>query len=615
MLARSSHVSNASSLFLACARTLITHTRLHNLPAPTAPHPLHQRNAMCLLFLAQSLRRSHGHTLPLTLFNRALLQDESLAEAVDGIRSFTPDVLSLLPLLHSFPLASCPSTALLDVVLTFISSFQAPPLPQALHSVLSKCISLLPADASAVQRGLLPSAAVYVLHSPALLTQVLHHASLAFPTPPPLPPPPPAWHIPIHIAYILPSLNPALLYFNLRDVFKSHARAHVTYINTCDKEFPQDAKWGSASNLPIFLSGSRVSLSSACGTSQAAVDIAAFINRLSVHVLVDPMGWGSGHRQDVLAHRPAPVQIGAIFPAAHACSYIKYTILDARVSPPELSPPSRPSFTRPLLLPFYSPSQHAATYGSGERVQWDAAADVSRLELLANVWHAWWRGRGDVRLAASDISNAMTGRGSQAPNSCDGVMHLLHLPADRSFLVLNPSSQVVMIAPAKGFKWDAELVLQWLRAAADVERALHLRCNTTRPILSRIASFVPDIHRAALPPRVMLVFMNWTSIDSSIRGLNTLADSHGLLHVARDHIVVLPRVAHADYMKRCGKKLAVCARIYTTIQFSSHFTSRAQVLLEFGWIRVNTPATPRPWISCLRWLCRFLLRGKAWRLE
>jgi hypothetical protein len=116
-----------------------------------------------------------------------------------------------------------------------------------------------------------------------------------------------------------------------------------------------------------------------------------------------------------------------------------------------------------------------------------------------------------------------------------------------------------MMAPAKGFKWDTELVLQWLRAAAHVERALDSRCNTSRPILNHIASSLPDIHRIPLPPRVMLVFMNWTSIDNSIRALNALAASRGLLHVSHEHIVVLPRVAHADYMKRCGKKPAVSA--------------------------------------------------------
>jgi hypothetical protein len=114
-----------------------------------------------------------------------------------------------------------------------------------------------------------------------------------------------------------------------------------------------------------------------------------------------------------------------------------------------------------------------------------------------------------------------------------------------------------MIAPAKGFKWDAALVLQWLRAAADVERALHLRCNNTRPILSRIASSSPKFLRTVLPPRVLLVFMNWTSIDKSIRNLKALAESHGLLHVSLEHIVVLPRVRHADYMRRCGRTRAI----------------------------------------------------------
>ena len=116
-----------------------------------------------------------------------------------------------------------------------------------------------------------------------------------------------------------------------------------------------------------------------------------------------------------------------------------------------------------------------------------------------------------------------------------------------------------MMAPAKGFKWDTELVLQWLRSAAHVERALDSRCNTTRPILNRIASSLPHIHRIPLPPRVILVFMNWTSIDNSIRALNALAAARGLLNVSHEHIVVLPRVAHADYMKRCGKKPAVSA--------------------------------------------------------
>ncbi len=181
-----------------------------------------------------------------------------------------------------------------------------------------------------------------------------------------------------------------------------------------------------------------------------------FINGLSVHVLVDPMGWGSGHRQDVLAHQPAPLQIGAIFPAAHARKYIQYNILDARVSPPELSVTARPSYTRPMLLPFYSPTQHFGTYAGDERRVWDGRAVDSRLELLADVWHAWWVSRGSFHVDLAGMYNAVLANESGSAVPCDGV---------------------VMMVPAKGFKWDQELVLQWLRAAADVESALLLRCN------------------------------------------------------------------------------------------------------------------------------------------
>jgi hypothetical protein len=334
---------------------------------------------------------------------------------------------------------------------------------------------------------------------------------------------------------MLPSLNPALLYYNLRDVFKSHARARVTYINTCDSQFPQHAAWGSPTQPPDFLKGNRVSLSSTCSIGHAAADIASFINGLSVHVLVDPMGWGSGHRQDVLVHRPAPVQLGAIFPAAHASKYMQYNILDARVSPPELAVPVSPSFTRPMLLPFYSPTQHSGTYGGDERLRWDAAASVAGVELLVHVWSAWWGMRGVHDLHVAEITNViLTEIGPAVP--CDGAL---------------------MMVPAKGFKWDDELAVQWLRAAADVEATLASRCNDTRPLLNKLAASHKLPNRAAFPPRVLLVFMNWTSIDRSIRSLHAVADMHGVADVSREHVVVLPRVDHADYMRRCGEAVAV----------------------------------------------------------
>jgi hypothetical protein len=332
---------------------------------------------------------------------------------------------------------------------------------------------------------------------------------------------------------MLPSLNPALLYFNLRDVFKSHARARVTYINTCDKEFPQHASWGSPAHPPDFLTGLRVTLSSACGISQAAADIAAFINGLLVDVLVDPMGWGSGHRQDVLAHSPARMQFGAIFPAAHSSEYIHYNILDARISPPEYATTARSSLTRPMLLPFYSPTQHSGTYPSDERLKWDVEEAQSRLKLLADVWSAWWSSRGGIALDAAEIETTLKATGRVA-GPCDGV---------------------VMVVPAKGFKWDGELVLTWLRATADVERALLERCNGTRPLLASVAAALKlrSSRPVLLPPRVSLAVMNWTSIDSSLRNLHSLADVHGLGQVSRSHVVVLPRVDHSEYMKRSGE--------------------------------------------------------------
>jgi hypothetical protein len=58
--------------------------------------------------------------------------------------------------------------------------------------------------------------------------------------------------------------------------------------------------------------------------------------------------------------------------------------------------------------------------------------------------------------------------------------------------------------------------------------------------------------------------MNWTSIDASVQRLRSLADVHGLAKVASEHVVVLPRVAHADYMRRCGEQGASVFLSYVT---------------------------------------------------
>jgi len=112
----------------------------------------------------------------------------------------------------------------------------------------------------------------------------------------------------------------------------------------------------------------------------------------------------------------------------------------------------------------------------------------------------------------------------------------------------------------------SHVMAQWLRAAADLEAVLLKTCNSTRSLLLKAASAMHQqrLPPVALPPRVLLTFMNWTSIDVSIRNLHALADQHGLLNVSRDHVVVLPRVAHADYMTRCGELHALAVACFTS---------------------------------------------------
>ncbi len=163
---------------------------------------------------------------------------------------------------------------------------------------------------------------------------------------------------------------------------------------------------------------------------------------------------------------------------------------------------------------------------------WDEAHHAARLELLLDVWQAWWRSRGDAGLDAIQRSNVIAMTGEKTAVLCDGV---------------------VMMIPGKGFKWDEEIVLQWLHVAAHIERKLLSKCNSTRPLLATVAAALLPF-RIAAPPRVLLVFMNWSSIDVSVRNMHAVAEKHGLASVSSEHVVILPRVAHADYMMRCGEK-------------------------------------------------------------
>jgi hypothetical protein len=80
------------------------------------------------------------------------------------------------------------------------------------------------------------------------------------------------------------------------------------------------------------------------GNDDAAT--AAYINGLQLHVLIDLIGRIPHNHHAVLAYRPAPVQVVAIYAATTASPFIDYFISDNVASPPELAH----LFTESLLV-------------------------------------------------------------------------------------------------------------------------------------------------------------------------------------------------------------------------------------------------------------------------
>ena len=87
---------------------------------------------------------------------------------------------------------------------------------------------------------------------------------------------------------------------------------------------------------------------------------AHLVNRLGVGILVDLIGYTSDHRQDVLALRPAPVQVSYHgYMGTTGAHYIDAYMADQVIAPPEHAP----AFTeRLILLPecFLGPSHRLA---------------------------------------------------------------------------------------------------------------------------------------------------------------------------------------------------------------------------------------------------------------
>ena len=126
--------------------------------------------------------------------------------------------------------------------------------------------------------------------------------------------------------------------------------------------------------------------------------IAAYINGLQLHVLIDLIGRIPHNHHAVLGYRPAPVQIVAIYAATTASPFIDYFITDSVASPPELSH----LFTESLILmpishfvnnqrslaPVPTNNRHAAAaFGAGGT----AAAFNSFYKMDPARARSWWR--------------------------------------------------------------------------------------------------------------------------------------------------------------------------------------------------------------------------------
>lgn len=134
----------------------------------------------------------------------------------------------------------------------------------------------------------------------------------------------------------------------------------------------------------------------AWGMDDAAT--AALINSLQLHVLIDLIGRIPHNHHAVLAYRPAPIQIVAIYAASTASPFVDYFISDSVASPPELSH----LFTESLILipichfvnnqralaPAPLNSRHARNSSGAEGV---AAAFNAFYKMDPLRARSWWR--------------------------------------------------------------------------------------------------------------------------------------------------------------------------------------------------------------------------------
>jgi len=125
---------------------------------------------------------------------------------------------------------------------------------------------------------------------------------------------------------------------------------------------------------------------------------AARIRTDGIEILIDTKGHTQGHRLDIMARRPAPVQATFLgFPGGTGTSFIDYVIADRIVLPPE----HRAYFTeQPAWLPhsYMPPGEPVPAHAATRRTDWGLPEDGAVLASFNNgykiepvLFEAWMR--------------------------------------------------------------------------------------------------------------------------------------------------------------------------------------------------------------------------------
>ncbi|MBS0375216.1 MAG: tetratricopeptide repeat protein [Proteobacteria bacterium] len=135
---------------------------------------------------------------------------------------------------------------------------------------------------------------------------------------------------PLRVGYLSPDLGDHPVGLSLVEVLERHDRGRVE---------PLGLSLLRREDSPV-----RARLVAGCaafhelGTLESP-DLARFLGELDLDVLVDLAGYTSGAREDVLARRPAPLQVSYLgFPGTQAAPWIDYLIGDDIVLPPGCEP-------------------------------------------------------------------------------------------------------------------------------------------------------------------------------------------------------------------------------------------------------------------------------------